>query len=172
MHRDNHPSMRRATARNGFTIAEGLIASAVLATAVVAICAAVMAGHSQGTYTEHADRALKLAEELAEYIAVMPYNDPQGASTPGPDSGESGISAFDNADDFHGYSEAAGAIRDVAGNLYPAAYQVFSRSVTAVYTTQTVAQLGGTINGLRVTVTVTDAQGQTWTLTRFIAQPS
>ena len=79
-------------------------------------------------------------------------------------------SAFDNADDYHGFSEAAGALADVAGTLYSAPFQDFTRSVTAVYGNVTVTGFASAIPGLTVTVTVQEA-GLTWSVTRFIAEP-
>lgn len=164
--------MSRSPGAKGFTLVESLVAAAVLSVAVAAIAAAIMAGLMQGQHAGHAQRAVRLAEDMTEYILSLPYYDPQGSSNPGPEAGEIQPTGFDNADDFHGYGEPAGQVKDPGGTLYPEDYQVFSRRVTAEYGSQTVPGLGNPIPGLTVTVTVQDQAGRTWSLTRFVAQPA
>lgn len=158
------------TRRSGLTLVEGLVASVVLVSAVAAIAVSITSGHLQLHYAVDCQSAVRLAEDLMERVRALPYDDPDGESDPGPEPGETDPSDFDNADDFHGYSESAGALRDAADNLLPDNYQHFSRSVTAGYGSETVADLGGAIPGLIVTVTVQDHKGQTWTVSRFIPE--
>ncbi len=158
--------------QRGLTLVESLLASAILSFAASAMYMSITASQTQFHYAAHARRGMKLAEELLQYVTVLPYSDPDGASNPGPESGESGVAGFDNIDDFHGYSESAGSLTDVAGNAYPAAHQLFSRSVTVQYGSQNISQLGGAIPGLTVNVTVTNSKGQSWSLSRFVAEPA
>ena len=154
-----------------FTLIECLVASAVLAVAVAAISQAIVAGQMSTYDALHSERAVGLAEALMEEILALPYADPDGASAPGPEAGENNRADFDNLDDFHGYSEAAGLLADAGGVLYGADFQAFSRAVTAAYGTVTVDAFGRTFNGLTVTITVTDANGRVWTLSRFVPEP-
>ena len=163
--------MRRTGTKTGFVLAEALIASVVLAVALVAISATFGSGHQQGYHAAHCERGRALAEELAEYILSRPYYDPQGETGRGPDDGEVGFGDFDNIDDFHGYSQPAELLSDIAGNPYPAAYHTFSRRVEVKYTSRTVGNLGGTLPGVMVTVTVEDKNGQTFELKRFVPTP-
>lgn len=140
-------SRKRHYLANGFALAEALAASAILAVAALSVAVALTSSQGQMQDAQQGHQATRLAEEMIETVLGRPY---------------AGI---------QGYSEPAGAIKDPAGNLYPAEYQVFTRSLTAVNTTTNVAALGGTINGLMVTATVTNSSGRQWTLTRFIAQP-
>ncbi|MCC6579851.1 MAG: prepilin-type N-terminal cleavage/methylation domain-containing protein [Phycisphaeraceae bacterium] len=156
----------------GFTLLEVLIASAILAIAVAAITQAVVAGQMQTYDALHDLRANSLAEALMEEVLALPYGDPQGVVTPGPDAGEINRSLYDNADDFHGFTEASGALNDAANSLYPAPYQTFSRGVTCAYGTMTVTGFDTPVTGLTVTVTVTDAAGRQWQLTRFVQEPA
>ena len=156
----------------GFTLAESLLAAVVLSVAVLAVGAALNAGHMQGAHAMHTQRATKLADELLEYLLARPYYDPQGGVNPGPELGEIGLEDFDNMDDFHGWSEAVGELTDMTGGGYPAEYEVFSRSVSANYTNVTVPGLGDPIPGLMVIVSVRDKVGQTWQVTRFAPQPT
>jgi hypothetical protein len=148
-----------------------MMAAAVLSFATLAVVQTVAAGARQTADSLRAVRAMELCSALMEEIVSLNYYDDLGSVTPGPDTGETTRAKYDNSDDFHGFSENAGAVYDAAGNLYPAPYQVFKRSVTASYTTFTSTGLNVTYNGLRVTVTVTDKAGQSWSLTRFIAEP-
>ena len=155
----------------GFTLIEGVIASAVLAAAVVALAASLNAGHMASWEADQGRRAIGLAEELMEHILCLPYYDPDESSASGPEVGELDVQSFDNTDDFHGYIEAAGGLVDMGGNAYPAAYQGFTRSVTVEAAEETVGGLGGPVPGLRVRVEVRSAGGRVWDLTRFIAEP-
>lgn len=162
----------RQTARLGaFTLPESMMAAAVLAIAVVAVSQAIVAAQAQAYHAAHAQRGIMLAEAMIERILALPYNDPDGASAPGPEGGELTLADFDNADDFHGYSEAAGQVADLAGQVYPAPYDEFARSVTAAYGTSHIPEFGDALPGLTLSVTVTDANNRSWSLTRFIPEP-
>ena len=163
--------MRRMGTTTGFVLAEALIASVVLAVALVAISATFSSGHQQGYYAAYCERGRALAEELAEYILSRPYYDPQGETGRGPDDGEVAFGDFDNIDDFHGYSQPAELLSDIAGNPYPAEYHTFSRRVDISYISKTVGDLGGTLYGVRVTVTVEDKDGWEFMLNRFVPTP-
>lgn len=163
--------MKQGTRENGFTLVESMIATVVLAIIVLSVSVAVTSGQKQMHEAMHAQRAIGLAEELLESILALPYHDPDGNSSPGPEADELSVSDFDNADDFHGYSEQAGEVMDAAGVAYPVEYQLFSREVTAQYDSHTVPGLGAPIAGLTVAVTVRDKTGRTWSLTHFFPEP-
>lgn len=167
----NHsPNFKR---QRGFTMAEVLIASSVLSIAVLAIVDAVTTGQQTTYQAMHDLRGMALAEALMEEIQSMPYDDPDGGTEDvGPEDGESDRTDFDNADDYHGYSEDVGATTDVAGVNYPSIYSKFGRSVTTVYENLTVSEFGGAQAGLTMTVTVTDNRGQEWSITRFMREPT
>jgi MSHA pilin protein MshD len=163
-------SQRRRVA--GFTLMEVMFAVVVLAFSVAALTQAVVSGQSHTYEAMHASRAITLAEAMIDEILSKPYDDPEDEITVGPDTGETSRDLFDNADDYDGYNEAAGAVRDQSLTLYPELYQRFSRSVTATYVTESLPDLGGDHDGLSVTVTVTDTRGLTWSVTRFIQEPA
>lgn len=162
--------MEPANRQGGFTLAESLVAAAILLIGVMAISVAVSSGQMQMYHAVHAQRGAQLGGELMARVLALPYSDPDGPSAPGPETGEISVLDFDNADDFHGYSQAPGQVSDAAGNLYPLSFQVFSRSVAARYGSESVPGLGDPIPGLTVTVTVQDRKGLTWTSTRFIRE--
>ena len=163
---------RSANRDRGFTLGEAMIAMAVLMLAVLAITQAIVSGQMQTYEALHDQRAVSLGEALVEEVLALPYADPEGAAGAGPDSGESNRSQFDNADDFDGFSESIGSVADAAGNDYNAPFQRFGRSVTATYGQQTVSGFADPIDGVTVTVTVTDDRGLAWTLSRFITEPA
>lgn len=147
------------------------MAAAVLAFVVAAITQAVAAGQAQSHQILHEVRAVSLAEAMMEEVLAAPYEDPDGASSEGPDSGENSRDLFDNADDWDGYTESPGTLADHAGAAYPEPFQVFTRSVTAKYQTVNLPTLGQ-CSGLQVVVTVRDSHDRAWTISRFVPEPA
>jgi len=139
--------------------------------AVAAIAVAVVAGQGQALAALRQTRASALGESLMDEIAALPYADPSGTSIPGPEAGETSRSLFDNMDDYHGYTEAAGTLADRASLLYGSEYQGFSRQVTCAAATQTVPGFGS-VEGLSITVTVRDGTETALTITRFVREPA
>lgn len=159
---------RPAGRRRGLTLVEVVIAMTILAFAVLVIVQMVSAGQAQTYAALHDLRALSLAEAMLEEVVSLPFDDPDGASNAGPESGETSRALFDNADDFHGFTEDPGALADASGDLYPREYQAFTRSVRVVASTTNVAELGGAVTGQTITVTVIDASGRVWSVDRLI----
>ncbi|MEM1211901.1 MAG: prepilin-type N-terminal cleavage/methylation domain-containing protein [Planctomycetota bacterium] len=157
--------------RHAFTLIEVLIASTILAFVTLAVVNAIAAGQQQTIAALDDGRTAALAEATLEEVLALPYTDPDGDTTIGPDSGESTRSDFDALDDYHGWSQAANSITDPGGTNYPDTFQSLQRAVTVIDQTQSIAALGGDHTGRLITVTVTDPGGRTVTLQRFIAQP-
>lgn len=143
----------------------------MLAIAVVAVAASLSAGHMASHELAQGCRAVRLAEELMEYILSLPYYDPDKPYSRGPELGELDVGSYDNIGDFHGHVEAAGDLKDMAGDGYPAEYRDFTRSVTVEPVEETVSGLGAPITGLRVRVEVRSSRGPVWDITRFVAAP-
>lgn len=169
---------QRASANGGrrwrsraLTLAESLLATILLATTVTVVVGAVLAGHQQTCEAGDTRRAVALVEAMMEEILALPYDDPDGASAPGPEAGESSRAAFDNIDDYHGYSEAAGAVADAAGSPYPAAYAVYDRSVTIAAASIRPTGFATAAPGLSVTVSVGHTGRTVASASRFVAQP-
>ncbi|MEO0964121.1 MAG: prepilin-type N-terminal cleavage/methylation domain-containing protein [Planctomycetota bacterium] len=152
----------------GFSLPEVLIASMIVAIISLALAQAIVAGHQQTDNAVTVHRAAALADSMLERVLALPYDDPEGETTVGPDSGESGYTLFDNVDDYHNYTEAAGALIDASGTAWPNDYQDHSRSVRVVSETLDVADLGGTHDGMTVTVTVTMPDGRLLTVRRWV----
>lgn len=156
----------------GFTLIEVMFATAVLAFIVIGLTQSVVSGQAHTYNALHEARALTLGEALMDEILTVDYADPGGDLTPGPDAGETTRDTFDALDDWHGYTEAAGALVDTAGAAYPALHQVFERSVTAEYDTVTVSAFGGSRNVINVTVTVAEPGGRSWIISRSVPEPA
>lgn len=153
----------------GLTLVESLIASAILAVAVIAVSQAVVAGQMQTVDALHRARAMELAEALMDEVLRLPYADPDGTG------GEIGRANFDDLADFNGFSETAGTLADAGGSVYEAPLQGFSRSVSVVPANGgsgiSVTGFGSPLVGLTAMVTVQDTAGASWVLTRFRPQP-
>ena len=117
-----------------FTLLEALLAAAVLAMAITAILMPFTAGTQQEQVDARRTLAVNLAEEMMEEILAKPFRDPDGATSPGPEPGETSRSEFDNLDDYDGYTEPEGGVTSFDGGIVsdPAAVGL-SRYVSAGY---------------------------------------
>jgi len=111
--------------RRGFTLAESLIASVVLAVSVVGIMGPLSATYQQTRNQEESRIAVSLGRQLLDEISSKPFVDPSDFSTTlGPEADETSRAAFDNIDDYHGYhdstdSSAADFIKRLDGSSLP-----------------------------------------------------
>ncbi len=167
-------SLKPSRRRRGFTLAEVLLASAILAFSVAALTQAIVVGQAHAYDSIHSVRAVSLLEATMAEVMSKAYFDPDDAGlvAPGPDTGETSRSLYDNHDDYHGFSEATGALTDHAGNAYPSEYARFTRTVSTSYRASAVTVYTLAYPGIEVTVTVTDDHGQSWTLTRLTTEPA
>src|ERR1041385_9226887 len=101
--------MRCVPSHTGFSLAEALMATALIAVCCAAMGEAIVAGQMQAYDAQQTLRATIMGQELMERILSLPYNDPNGSSNPGPEAGEASPGGFDNIDDYHGYHETAGS---------------------------------------------------------------
>ncbi|MEM7577357.1 MAG: prepilin-type N-terminal cleavage/methylation domain-containing protein [Planctomycetota bacterium] len=167
-----HPPTRRPHPA-GFTLAEVLLASAILAFSAAALSQAVLSGQAHTYHALHEAKAISLLQSTMEQVLALPYEDPDGDTTPGPDPGEIGPSFFDAMDDYEGWISDAGTLTDANWRPLPQAYQRFSIAVgVAATNTGVIGVLGTDSDGVEVKVGVTDDQGQTWTAVRFVPETS
>jgi MSHA pilin protein MshD len=162
---------RTSRRRRGFSLLEGLLASAVLAFASAALLLPFSVGAANNALVVDQAAAVNLSEALMEEILAKPFYDPNSATRVGPETGESRTS-FDNIDDYGGYTETAGNMTDAAGaRIADPSLQSFYRTVTVTYVAwpgQNIAATGPT--AIRVVVQVR-ANGQTvFTLTRLVGR--
>lgn len=119
--------------------------------------------------------AAKLAGDLMEEILLKPFHDPDGTDySPGRDAGEIVIGDFDNVDDFHGYSEPQGQVKDSAGAVFTDLnYANFSRDVICEYVTvppQPEQSDPAKCNFIRVTVRVYYSGQNIATINRLVSE--
>ena len=164
------PSVPGLQQRRAFGLAEALMASTVLAIAVVGIALQLSAAHQQaGAVREH-NLAVLLAKQLLEEIAAKPLCDKGITCHLGPESGETSRAQFDSADDYDKYSDDTRAIKDLTGADIPFGGLKFKRDVTVEYRTSPAgaAQQQGDF-GL-VTVRVKAPGGYTARISRLLTR--
>jgi len=159
----------RTECGRAFTLAESLLAAAVLVTAISAVVLPFAAGARSEQVDARMTLAVCLAQEMMEEILSKPFNDPDGASLPGPETGESKRSRFDNIDDYHGYYEGPGQIADSMRKVVttPSA-EGLSRSVTAQYVYVSGQDVTDPPDFIRVTVTIRHRGVELVKLTRLV----
>src|SRR6476646_6117277 len=102
----------------GFTAIEALFATVLLAVLTAAVSGALMAGRQQSKLARDTLSASFLAQSLMDEIMRLPFTDPAGYTTMGPDGSET-RTTFDNIDDYSGYTDGPGNVADQAGTLHP-----------------------------------------------------
>jgi len=124
------------TCRRGFTLAEAMMAVVVLGIAAASLLLPFMSGAAVRAEGINRTLAARLAGDLMEQILRLPFHDPGGGATPGPELGETVPTGFDNIDDYHGYTEIQGQVKDATGAVFSVTdsrYANFSRNVTCEY---------------------------------------
>ncbi len=140
--------------RRAFTAIEALVAAAVLAILTAAVSGALIAGRTQSKLARDTLAASFLAQSLMDEVTRLPFNDPNGYTTAGPDPGNTTRATYDNIDDYSDYSDGPNSLTDLAGNAYPASYQGFTRTVTMTAVSSTPPGWGRTLTGLQIDVSV------------------
>jgi Tfp pilus assembly protein PilV len=114
------PAPARGPARartGGFTLAESLIASVVLAIAIVGIAGTLAASYQQSNARGNTTTALNLAQQLMEEVAAKSIDPPAGqANKPGWAQGQTDRRLYDTIDDYHGYADFSGTIQAANGS--------------------------------------------------------
>ena len=124
----------RTRSCSGITLLEGLLASVILAAAATTVIWPFVAARQNEQIAARQTLTCCLAQELLEEILTKPFEDPDGASDPGPDAGEGSRAAFDNIDDYDGYTEGPGQIVCFDGEgMSGLTAERLARSATATY---------------------------------------
>jgi len=126
-----------ARARGGFTLAEALIASTVLAIVSATASLPFAAGVQQVDEAAKLEQAVALGQAMMEEILARPFFEPdERIASPGPEPDETARELFNNIDDFHGYAESVGDLRNFENALITdASASGFWREVTVEYAT-------------------------------------
>jgi MSHA pilin protein MshD len=113
-----HYKTRTALARQhplqGLTLLEVVVSTMIAGFMVVASLNSLGAATRTSTSTGNRAIAAGLADDLMSEILPLPYTDPNGTTTFGPDGGESAgpRSVFDDVDDFNGWNQSPPKNRD------------------------------------------------------------
>jgi type II secretory pathway pseudopilin PulG len=148
------PSTHGRKAR-GFTAIEALFASVLLAILTAAVSGALMAGRQQTKLARDTLNASFLGQSLMDEIMRLPFSDPSGYTTMGPDVNETSRALYNNVDDYSGYTDGPSNLADIAGQAYSTTYQAFKRTVTMSAVSTSPSGWNRTVTGLLVTVSVT-----------------
>jgi len=148
----------RRTRRAGYTLAESLIASVVLAIAIVAISGTLAASYQQNTTRGNTTTAINLAQQLMEEIAAKPIALPADqVNKPGWPQGQTDRRLYDTVDDYNGYADFSSSIQAADGttvNLSNGSNGSFQRSVTVQSGAVPAGLTGPPADFVMVTVTV------------------
>ena len=120
----------------GFTLVEAMVAVMVLGIAAASVLFPFISGAALQDEGVNRTLAARLASDLMEQILLLPFHDPDDETSYslGPESGEAAPAGFDNLDDYNGYSEIQGQVKDVTGAVFTdSRYVNFSRNVTCEY---------------------------------------
>jgi prepilin-type N-terminal cleavage/methylation domain-containing protein len=121
----------------GFTLVEALLASTILAIVASAALLPFAAGMQQVNAAAELEQATALGEALMEEVLARPFFEPdQVAPTPGPDASETNRLEYKSVDDFSGFSESSGDLRNFEDNtITDPAVAGFWRTVSIQYVT-------------------------------------
>ncbi|WP_428939949.1 hypothetical protein [Fontivita pretiosa] len=101
--RNTKPNAHRL--RSAFTLAECLVASIVLAVAVVGVTAAIVASQRQTAAQEDDATAVALARQLIEEVVSLPIVLPDGSTGVAGWPASTNRSLYDTIDDYNGYTD-------------------------------------------------------------------
>jgi type II secretory pathway pseudopilin PulG len=109
---------RAGAARAGYTLAESLIASVVLAAAVVGISGTLTASYKQNAVRGNTTVSLALAQQLLEEIAARPVELPAGQTDkPGWAAGQTDRQQYDTIADYNGYTDLSHSVVAADGSV-------------------------------------------------------
>jgi len=122
------------TSRRGFTLAEAMMAVVVLGIAAASVLLPFISGAAVRAEGINRTLAARLASDMMEQILRLPFHDPGGGTSVGPESGETGPANFNSINDYHNYFEAQGQVKDASETVFTdSRYTNFSRNVTCEY---------------------------------------
>ena len=104
-----NPTVHRRLLTGGFTLAECLIASVVLAITVLGICSALTAASHQTEAMEVDACCLSLARQMMEEIASRGFDPPASQDQSGWAAGNTTTSVYDDIADFDGVDQQVAA---------------------------------------------------------------
>jgi Tfp pilus assembly protein PilV len=151
----------------GFTLAEGMIASVVLALAAAAMAGGMVASQQQSSSSRQDLKAVALGRELMEEVVARPFAQPlSDAVTMGHSSGDVRTN-YTYISDYDGYTDTTADLKDQEGNSIPLSGQAYTRRVSVQYISPAYTGAPAGTDCALVTVTVTEPIGRTISLARL-----
>ena len=164
------PNTRITSRPHAFTLAEGLIASVVLAAAVIGIASTLSASYRQASVRGQTSTALLLAQQLMEEIASKPF-EVAGTDQPGWSLGQTNRAQYDTIDDYDGYTDLSSSIKTSSGTTLDLGDgQSYTRSVSVEENALPAALSGDSSDFKLVTVTVDMPQGQSVSVSQLFTR--
>ena len=150
-------SKRLLNSQAGVTLIELIVAMIVISVALGGVLMVMnfTTSHSADPVLRH--QAIAIAEAYMEEITLKNYTDLDA-------DGETSRDQFDDVDDYNNLPDTV--VRDQTGAAIVA---LANYSVTVSVTNTTYGPSGDEVNGLRVSVTVTDPAGESLTLAGYRA---
>ena len=164
-------AITKARQRTGYTLAEAMIASVVLAVAVIGISWTLAASYQQSEVRGNKTTALSLAQQLMEEIASKPMDPPASGDHGGWSAGYTNRSVYDTIDDYNGYTDTSGALRLNDGNVIDAGDGgSYTRTVSVTSNAVPTGLTGTAGDFMLVTVTVSMPHHQSTSLSQLFTR--
>jgi len=159
--------------RGGFTLAEAMIASVLLAASVVAIAGTLAASYKQSTVRGNTTTALALGQQLMEEISSKPFEITSGTNNAGWSSGQTNRALYDTIDDYNGYTDLSSSIATADGTTLDLGDGgSYTRSVTVQSNALPSGLTGTAADFMLVTVKVTMPHGESTSISQIFTRTS
>ena len=166
-----NPKSKIQNAKRAFTLAESLIASVVLAAAVIGISSTVGVSYKQTRVLQTTSSAGALAEQLLEEISAKPWNDPDSGTATAADRETGGRSQYDNIYDYSGFADVSSGLNTLGGDtVSTGGGELYSRSVKVEVLSSPNGALSSSGSFARITVTVTAPGGDRVALSKTVCR--
>jgi len=167
--------IKTTNARVGYTLAEAMIASVVLAAAVIGIGGLLAASYQQTAVRGDTTSGLTMAQQLMEEIASKPLDPPSLPNKPGWSSGQTDRTQYDTIDDYNGYTDLSSSLAMRDGNSIQmgktnAGGTSFTRTVTVTQNALPSGLTGTASDFVLVTVKVTMPEGNTASVSQLFTR--
>ncbi|HEX8521792.1 MAG TPA: hypothetical protein VF669_06005 [Tepidisphaeraceae bacterium] len=159
--------VRRRGRCRGFSLVEALMASVVLAAAVIGIGATLGATYKQTTVTEESGIALDLGRSLMEEVSAKPFEITSGTNAAGWPS-VTNRTLYDTIDDFNGYTDTSDSIKTWNNSTVDVGNgKTYTRTVTVTSNAKPPGLTGNSSDFYLVMVTVTAPTGEQYSISQL-----
>jgi type II secretory pathway pseudopilin PulG len=100
------PTIPRRTRRPGFTLIEAAVTTVIVGVGFVSMLELLAAGTMANKTGADLTTAMNLAGNVREAMTGLSYTDPTSPTHWGPETGEGSVAAYDDLDDFDGWTSS------------------------------------------------------------------